>query len=114
MPTPAAGLLMSARRRSGMSQAQVAAAAGVTRSVVSSYETDRRQPTLPMLLRLLKASGFELRLHLAPYDDHDAVLAAQLAGLPEAQRARWEDHQRQRLEDNPLARKRRPKVPVGH
>ncbi len=45
--------------------------------MVSAYERDRCQPTLATLLRLLKAGGYELRMHLAPYDEHDDVLAAQ-------------------------------------
>jgi hypothetical protein len=43
--------------------------------MISAYERDKRQPTMPTLLRLLKAAGFDLRMHLVPYDDHDDVLA---------------------------------------
>jgi len=42
--------------------------------MVSAYERDLRQPTLPTLLRLLRAAGFELRMHLAPVEEHDRVL----------------------------------------
>ena len=43
--------------------------------MISAYERDQRQPTLATLLRLLRAGGFDLRLHLAAYDPHDDILA---------------------------------------
>jgi transcriptional regulator with XRE-family HTH domain len=43
--------------------------------MISAYERGRRQPSLDTLLRLLRASGFDLRMHLEPYDPHDDVLA---------------------------------------
>jgi transcriptional regulator with XRE-family HTH domain len=70
----AASLLRLARMKAGLSQAALAARAGVPPTMISAYERDRRQPTLETLMRLLKAAGFELRLHLEPYDDHDDVL----------------------------------------
>ncbi|MHB8438383.1 MAG: hypothetical protein ACYDD4_04385 [Acidimicrobiales bacterium] len=45
-------------------------------TMISAYERDCRQPTLPTLTKLLRAAGFELRMQLEPLDDHDAVLAA--------------------------------------
>lgn len=75
-PSIAAALLQLARLKAGLSQSQLAKRAGVPPTMVSAYERDRRQPTLATLLRLLKAAGFELRMHLAPSDPHDDVLAA--------------------------------------
>jgi hypothetical protein len=49
--------------------------AGVPATIISAYERDRRQPTLPTLLRLLRAAGFDLSMQLVPLDDHDDVLA---------------------------------------
>jgi hypothetical protein len=43
--------------------------------MISAYERARRQPTLPTLMRLLKAAGFDLTMHLVPSDPHDEVLA---------------------------------------
>jgi transcriptional regulator with XRE-family HTH domain len=74
-PSPAAGLLQLARLKSGLSQGRLAELAGVPATMVSAYERDKRQPTMPTLLRLLRAAGFDLSLHLVPYDDHDDVLA---------------------------------------
>lgn len=53
-------LLRDARRRAGMTQAQLAHRAGITQSVVSAYESNRREPSLPALLRLIAATGHAL------------------------------------------------------
>jgi len=100
MPTPAAGVLRLARYKAGITQAELARRAGVPASMVSAYEGDRRQPTLRTLLRLLKAAGYELRMHLAPYDDHDDVLAEQRRRWPEHEQAAWEEFQRSRLDED--------------
>lgn len=47
-----------------MSQVELARRAGVTQSVVSAYESGNRQPSVPMLARLLDATGFELDLRI--------------------------------------------------
>jgi transcriptional regulator with XRE-family HTH domain len=75
IPSPAAGLLQLARLKSGLSQGQLSKQAGVSATMISAYERDKRQPTLPTLLRLLKAAGFELHMQLAPYGPDDEVLA---------------------------------------
>lgn len=54
--------------------------------MVSAYERDLRQPTLPTLLRLINAAGLDLRLHLADLDPHDAVLAELATGWSPAER----------------------------
>jgi uncharacterized protein with HEPN domain/transcriptional regulator with XRE-family HTH domain len=68
----AASVLHEARRRAGLTQAELGRRAGVTQSVVSAYESGRRQPSLPVLLRLLRASGHVLDASL---------VAAEPAGL---------------------------------
>jgi len=57
-------LLREARRRAGLSQSELAARAGVTQSVVSEYEADKRQPAVATLARLVAATGCELTLGL--------------------------------------------------
>jgi predicted nucleotidyltransferase/DNA-binding XRE family transcriptional regulator len=57
-------LLRQARKRAGLSQAELAARAGVTQSVISAYESGQRQPSIPVLARLIDAAGFELVLGL--------------------------------------------------
>jgi transcriptional regulator with XRE-family HTH domain len=76
IPSPAAGLVQLARLKKGLSQSQLAELAGVPSTMISAYERDKRQPTLPTLLRLLRAAGFDLQMRLVPYDNHDDVLAS--------------------------------------
>src|SRR5690242_13703680 len=73
-PSPAAALVQLARLRAGLSQRELAERASVPTTMVSAYERDRRQPTLETLRKLVRAVGFELRMHLEPYDPHDDVL----------------------------------------
>jgi uncharacterized protein len=72
----------------GMSQRELAERAGVPVTMISAYERDQRQPTLTTLLRLLRAAGFDLRLHFAAYDPHDDILAGLEAGRSESERRR--------------------------
>jgi transcriptional regulator with XRE-family HTH domain len=44
----AAALLREARRRAGLSQTELAVRAGVAQSVISAYETGRREPALSL------------------------------------------------------------------
>jgi transcriptional regulator with XRE-family HTH domain len=71
----AASILALARLKSGLSQRQLGERAGVPATMISAYERDLRQPTLPTLEHLLAAAGLELRLRLEPRDPHDEVLA---------------------------------------
>lgn len=60
----AGALLREARRRAGLSQTELGRQAGVAQSVISAYESGRRQPALPTLAALIQAAGFELHLDL--------------------------------------------------
>lgn len=86
LPSPSSALLQLARLKADMSQRELAERAGVPVTMISAYERDQRQPTLGTLLRLLRAAGFDLRLHLATYDPHDEILAGLEAGRSEAER----------------------------
>jgi transcriptional regulator with XRE-family HTH domain len=87
-PSTASALVQLARIKSGLSQAQLAQRAGVPATMISAYERDRRQPTLPTLLRLLRAAGFDLRMELVPHDPHDEVLAELESKRPRQERTR--------------------------
>lgn len=98
MPTPgpstsvhierlAGNLLKLARARTGLSQREVAQLADVAQSTIARIESSARQPSLPVLARILAALDLELRITLAPYDDHDDILDATQARLTPAQRA---------------------------
>lgn len=45
-------------------------------------------PDIPTLFRVLQACGFDLRLSLAPHDDHDEALTAASLELTPAERVR--------------------------
>jgi hypothetical protein len=60
----AADLLKQARRRSGLSQAELGRRAGVTQSMISAYESGLRQPALQTLARLVAATGLRLDVSL--------------------------------------------------
>jgi predicted nucleotidyltransferase/DNA-binding XRE family transcriptional regulator len=60
----AGALLRQARKEAGMSQQDLAARAGVTQSVISAYESGRRQPAVPTLAALVDATGSELVISL--------------------------------------------------
>ena len=94
LPSPSSALLQLARLKADMSQRELAERAGVPVTMISAYERDQRQPTLATLLKLLRAAGFDLRLHLAAYDPHDEVLAGLEADRSEADR-RHRDQQLQ-------------------
>jgi transcriptional regulator with XRE-family HTH domain len=89
-PSTSAALIQLARLKAGLSQQALAERAGVPATMVSAYERDRRQPTLPTLMRLVEAAGFEIRMRLEPIDRHDAILAAREAGRTPEERAAFE------------------------
>lgn len=62
MPVSSAEVLREARRRAGLTQASLAQRAHVTQSVISAYESGRREPSLPMLRKLIAAAGLELSI----------------------------------------------------
>lgn len=62
----AGAILRAARSRAGLTQAQLGARAGVAQSVVSAYESGRRQPSLPVLQDLVAATGHELQVAVVP------------------------------------------------
>lgn len=66
----AATLLRTSRTRSGLSQRQLAAAAGTSQPAVAAIESGRKQPTVATLDRLLRALGTEL----VPADPEQAAL----------------------------------------
>ncbi len=92
LPSPSSALLQLARLKAGMSQRELAERASVPVTMISAYERDLRQPTLATLLRLLRAAGYDLRLHLAAYDPHDEVLARLEDDRSEAERRARDRH----------------------
>lgn len=52
--------LRDARRRAGLTQAELARRAGTSQATISAYENGRKEPSVQTLSRLLAASGSRL------------------------------------------------------
>jgi transcriptional regulator with XRE-family HTH domain len=89
----ASDLLRLARVKAGLTQAELARRAGVAQALISSYENGHRQPTLPALIRLLEAAGFELRMRLEEPDVQSRAAEEWQAGRPAAERDQWAKEQ---------------------
>lgn len=76
---PVWGLIREARRRAGLTQAELAARVGTSQSAIARYERGRALPELGTLHRIIEACGFELHLELAEPDRQRA--ANELAAL---------------------------------
>lgn len=63
-----AELLAEARRSAGLSQAQLAAAAGTSQPAINDYERGRKIPSIPTLERILRACGRQLSLSAVPLE----------------------------------------------
>lgn len=72
----AGNVVKLARARAGMSQRELAEAADVPQSTIARIESGSRQPSLPVLARILAAADLEMRITLEDYDSHDDVLDA--------------------------------------
>lgn len=58
----ASDILRHARKESGLTQSALAQLAGVPQSVISEYETGRREPSFTAVDRLVSATGLVLEL----------------------------------------------------
>jgi transcriptional regulator with XRE-family HTH domain len=56
----AGAALSAARKRAGLSQAELASRAGTSQATVSAYENGSKQPSVPTFTRLLAALGMRL------------------------------------------------------
>jgi len=61
-------LCRQARRQAGLSQRELAVRARVSPSTVARIERGRVEPSLDLMLRLVRACGLELRMRLEPED----------------------------------------------
>lgn len=59
-------MIREARRRARLSQTDLARRAGIAQSVISAYESDRREPGLRTLAKLIEATGHQLTFELIP------------------------------------------------
>lgn len=61
-----ASLLIEARARSNLTQAELAKKMGTSQSTIARLESGKAKPTLATLRRLAKATGMRLKISLEP------------------------------------------------
>lgn len=66
MELSAGVLIREARVQARLSQTDLARRAGVAQPVISAYEAERREPSFPMLVKLVEATGHRLSVALVP------------------------------------------------
>lgn len=74
-------LVREARRRAGLTQAELADRAGTTQSALARLESGLTSPKFDTVLRLIRLCGFRLDVGLDPYDDSDIAQANALLRL---------------------------------
>lgn len=90
-------LIRDARQRARFSQTDLARRADVAQSVVSAYESGRREPGLRMLAKLIEATGHQLVVDVAS-------VPGQRLGLPNTQLGRRLRHNRRKVIDHAARR----------
>jgi transcriptional regulator with XRE-family HTH domain len=83
----AGNVLRVARAKTGLSQRELAAKAGVPHTTIAKIESGARQPSHPTMAKILAAVDLSLSTRLVPYDDHDDVLWEQDQRRSDAERA---------------------------
>jgi transcriptional regulator with XRE-family HTH domain len=72
-----AQFVREARKRAGLTQAQLAERAGTTQSAIARIEGGRVAPTFERIVELVRACGLDLHTRLVPYDDSNWDLIQQ-------------------------------------
>jgi transcriptional regulator with XRE-family HTH domain len=67
--TVAGSLVWQARTERRMSQRELAEASGVPQSTIAAIERGRREPSIPVLLRVLRGAGKEVRFVLGDLEE---------------------------------------------
>ena len=81
-------LVREARRRAGLSQAELAARAGTTQSAIARLEAGATAPALERITELVRACGFDLQVELVPLDDSALATARRNRALTPEDRLR--------------------------
>jgi transcriptional regulator with XRE-family HTH domain len=76
--------VLEARRRSDLSQRQLATRSGLSQSEIARIETGVVAPSFERVVQLVRACGFDLSVRLVPLDEDSFTLAEQnLARSPD-------------------------------
>jgi transcriptional regulator with XRE-family HTH domain len=81
MSTMGGDLIREARRRAGLTQAELAVLAGTSQSGIARWEGGRTAVSLDDVIRLVRLCGFDLEVMLLPHEESDIAQATRLAGL---------------------------------
>lgn len=84
--------MRAARRSAGLTQTELAELASTSQSAIAAYEGGRREPTLPVLQRMVRAAG-----HLLSVDIDRDTRIYRLVDLAEDIRPATDDSRRLRL-----------------
>jgi transcriptional regulator with XRE-family HTH domain len=79
-------LVREARKRAGLTQAELAQLAGTTQSAIARIETGDSAPSFDSVLRLLRLCGLDLDIMLVPRDESDHAQAQRLTSLSPEER----------------------------
>jgi transcriptional regulator with XRE-family HTH domain len=79
-------MLKEARRRAGISQAELAERLGTKQPVIARWETGVASPSMETIGRALRACGFDLDFRLIPVDPGEERSIASRLRLTPAQR----------------------------
>lgn len=69
--------LRSARRSRGLTQRALAMLSGVPQPTISEIEAGKRQPSLPLLARIIESAQGPTELRLGPHERHSAASTAE-------------------------------------
>ncbi len=79
-------MIAEARRRAGLTQAELAAVLGTSQPAVARWETGRHSPSLDAVLRAVRACGFDLHVSMSARDDDHARLLDEYLRMSPAER----------------------------
>jgi transcriptional regulator with XRE-family HTH domain len=79
-------LIREARKRSQLTQTQLARLAGTTQSAIARLESGRTSPSFDDVIRMLRLMKLDLDFMLVERDDQDWIQAQRLIGLTTEQR----------------------------
>ena len=79
-------LIREARRRAGLTQAELADRAGTAQPAIARWESGGTAVSLDDVIRLVRLCGLNVELHIVECDDSDLAQAARLAPLSGQQR----------------------------
>jgi len=85
-------LVAEARRRAGLTQAELASRLGVPQSTVARWETSRIEPSFANVVRAIRACGLELSVGLSSVDHELRALVDECLRMTPVERFAQNSH----------------------